>query len=650
MSGQFFMCRQIVLTSPGRNYDIFLEPGVNVIKGPIFTGKSSIMELIDYVCGAKAPLGYPEIKKCSDVLVHLSVSGEELTIRRSLANSNAKSIIHYGTMGDALAGTSPLKEVSWKHEKGKESLSSELLERLGLGDIEIKTAPTQDASDTNLFSMRDLLRMLYIRQSRMGSNPGFFENDFTDKIKWNAAFEILHGLYDAKATHLSKSLKQAKEEKKALEEDLAVSQKFLADSKVPSIDELTKLLREIVAKKTALEEASERQKDEEIEQLGIKSELLENREDLIASANRHSAQHSELERALTQLGKLRVQYERELSQLEFLKESSTLISPIPISRCPACLQAIPHKLDEHSCYTCKRQLPQKEEELVIESQLRSLKFRITDLENYTQELAKQRNSLQNKMTEVLQGISEIDKAIETVRKRAVFPKDRQLLEQAALIAMVEKEEEQCRERLQLRYRARGDYSNLLSLQERINNLQAQLDNTRKNKPSSTEVIAELSIRFSKILKTVKFPWNVDTARLDPQHYLPIVREQDYKEIRSNGAIALIQCSFHLAMLEYSLEKQSFFPKFLMLDSPLNHVGRDNSDPEFRDQKIVDAFYAYLSSLQQSHGSQMQLLVCDNSPPPSAKHLIRIEYTGERERGRYGLIEDEFPPDTQTVTN
>ena len=80
----------------------------------------------------------------------------------------------------------------------------------------------------------------------------------------------------------------------------------------------------------------------------------------------------------------------------------------------------------------------------------------------------------------------------------------------------------------------------------------------------------------------------------------------------------------------------------MLDSPLNHIGKSGSDPEFKDQKIVDAFYVYLHKLHSTYRNRIQVIVCDNGPPDGVNGLPRIHFTGEKDNGRCGLIDDEYP--------
>jgi hypothetical protein len=116
------------------------------------------------------------------------------------------------------------------------------------------------------------------------------------------------------------------------------------------------------------------------------------------------------------------------------------------------------------------------------------------------------------------------------------------------------------------------------------------------------------------------------------------------ELSSKGAISLAVASWHLALMEYALksESSSQFPCLLMLDSPLSHVGRDTSDPEFRDQKLVDGFYAVLARLHERR-DRFQILICDNRPPVAAREMVSVEFTGDPTVGRYGLVDDEHPP-------
>ena len=77
---------------------------VNLITGPITTGKSSVLELIDYALGASNAPDYEELSKCSDVLLEIEVGGELLTLQRSLKAPTAKALLFESSLDDVLKG------------------------------------------------------------------------------------------------------------------------------------------------------------------------------------------------------------------------------------------------------------------------------------------------------------------------------------------------------------------------------------------------------------------------------------------------------------------------------------------------------------------------------------------------------------------
>jgi hypothetical protein len=195
--------------------------------------------------------------------------------------------------------------------------------------------------------------------------------------------------------------------------------------------------------------------------------------------------------------------------------------------------------------------------------------------------------------------------------------------------------------LELRKRAQGEGSNLIVVDDRIRRIKEELSAAKERRPSPDSVISGLSRLFLESLKAMRFPI-LNDCRFDNRTYLPIVRGQSYRYLLSKGAVALSISAWHLAVLRYSIEGNSLFPRFLMLDSPLMSVGRDAQDPAFRDQRIVDGFYELLESLHRDHADAFQVIIVDNRPPKTAEQFIAVQFTGNPKSGRFGLIEDEKP--------
>ena len=476
----------------------------------------------------------------------------------------------------------------------------------------------------------------------MGISPGFFENIPSKAIKWRPAFEIVHGLYDEQLALLAKALSESQKEQEKLRSSLVAAQEFLTEMNVPDIETAEKQLRELQSVEGKLNERIAAHKASAVERLGEHFELMTKRDAVFLEVRNNQSSQEELTKTLTQLGRLQVQYEREQRQLQFLIESNTLISKIPITKCPSCFQKISSdKKAEKTCYLCHQNLLERDDIKGVDKQLRALNLRVKDLDSYVAELDVEKSTREKRKTALLRVLDETDDSIAQIKQASVFPKDEALLQLTHLLSDARNSMARLREYMAFRKKAQGEGSNLLNLEQRINDLKARQEAQKAERPKSDDVIAELSVAFVDKLKNFQFPYALDNAYIDGQSYLPIVRGQLYTEIRSNGAIALIQCAWHFAVLEYALKhEQSLYPRCLFLDSPLNHIGKNSKDPMFRDQRIVDGFLAYLRQLHNENKDKFQIFICYNESGTLFGDMLAESFTGLPGEGRFGLIDDE----------
>lgn len=658
--------RRLLLLAPAGEYPMLFHGGVNVIAGPFGTGKSSTLMLLDYACGARLAPDQPELSKCTDLLVEMEAGGEIITVQRPLRAPSATARIYAGPIPAVKDGSAEFLEVASRHVSGQASLSSELLKRLGLGNIETKTAPSQIASDTSTFSIRDLMHLLYVDQERMVSKKNaFFEAEFPKAIKLRAGFEIVHGLYNQDATARAAALQEAEEEALRIERFLADAQRFLDQARVPSLEEIDTSIREADRELAALTEQTTKAHASGQEQLGDNRALLQRRNALAAERATIGSRTVELNRTLTQLGRLRVQYDRERAQLEFLEESKALVGSLPVVRCPNCLQGVfPNNAHETTapalgaspagpstatvsplgvlCYVCHRLVPPENEEVSFAARLRAVQARIRDLEHYLGEVAAERNQLDARQMVLGKEVAEIDGILSRVEQTSMLPHMQAIMELGQASTLVEQHRRQLVEHRGLRERARGEGSNLLAVRERIRRLRDEQD-AAAPAPSPENVVSRIRSLFEENLRLTQFPflWGVD---IDSKSYMPIVRDQPYRSLQSPGAIAMVSSAWHLAVLRYALANPSRFPMLLIFDSPLSHVGHDTADHDFRDQRIVDAYYEFLGQLHREHGSEFQFIMCTNRPPGwiDEAGMLAERFTGRRGEGRVGLVSDEYP--------
>lgn len=637
--GERIKLRRLTIVGPSRYYEVPFFDGVNVIAGPIFTGKSSVLQLIDYALGAKRAPRYHEISKCTEIYLELEAGGEVLTIRRSLKDSSARATLFEASIEDALGGIAKGVDVSARHDKQNASISLSILARLGLAGITVKTAPTKDASDLSSFSIRDLLLVVYVAQHRVGAKHAFFEAEAPKRIKWHAAFEIVHQLFDEAVAKLADALKQAESEEFRIRTYLANAQEFLDKFQVPTLEhlendfaateqQLATLRAELRASRTTVEH-----------QLGLNYPLLERRTELDRRRTSADARRAEFGRTLEQLGRLRVQYHRELTQLEFMAETELAIGSLPVVRCPHCFQSITSEVRKEDCYVCKQSLPTSTDSVPIENRLRAGRRRISDLDDYMGELRATLKDLETDARQVESELQGISGTLARIEQTTLLPFTRAAIEKNETISQLENGHKRLTELILMRKRAQGEGSALLAVAERVARLRSELRTLEAQRPSPDAVVDDLSILFSKLLKDIHFP-ELRGARLDRTSYLPFVRDQPYSDLSSSGAIGLAVTCWHLSLLLYAVEEHSRFPCLLLIDSPLSHVGRDANDPVFKDQQVVDGFYQILGDIHSKWAAKCQIIICENRPPKEARNLVRVEFTRDPTRGRYGLIDDE----------
>ena len=634
---------RLALVVPGGSYDVRFKSGVDIIAGPISTGKSSILQLIDYAFGAPRRPTYEEIAECSDVLLECLIAGEVLTVRRSLHSQNTKARLYEGTIDEILSQGTEGREVWAAYHPSEPTVSREVLHRLGLADIDMKTAPTQAASTVNVFSLRDLMHFIYVDQDRIDSQRNaFYEREAHIAIKWRATLDIFAGLHDQAQTAMSLSLQTAQTEHGRLVQYLANVRDFLRKAKLPEAPDLRARLEalateheQLLARRQLAHHATE-------EKLGERLELVKARDDVAARIAQDEARSDELIRTITQLSRLRIQYDREKSQLEFLSECQRLVGSLPVSRCPSCLQTIEATATAESCYVCHQTMPAASEEPIsIEPRIAAVTRRSRDLDRYIVDLGNEQQELKRLAAESRRDLDRLETTIERVASVATVPEMRRVMELDAAINAIESGQRTAGEQLEFWGQVERARENLSAVEARVAQLRTELERLQRDRPSKDAIVADLSALFASILSRVKFPALRD-VRVDAHSYVPVVRGQHYGELSSRGAIALAVTGWHLAVLRYFAAHPGLFPGLMILDSPLSNVGHDAADHEFRDQQIVNAFYVVLADLD-ARLKRTQLLICDNRPPSGTDSMVIVRFTGDETKGRVGLVGKEPKP-------
>lgn len=163
-------------------------PGLTLVRGPSDTGKSFMVEAIDFMLGGNSLKEIPERNGYSTVLLGIELAtGETVTLTRSVAGG-AFSLYR----SDIRSGPLPVPDenLAAKHNSKNESnLSMFLLKQLDLeGSLIRKNAQGATVS----LSFRDLAHLCIIDETKMQSEvPPAITGQYTTKTKEISTFKLL---------------------------------------------------------------------------------------------------------------------------------------------------------------------------------------------------------------------------------------------------------------------------------------------------------------------------------------------------------------------------------------------------------------------------------------------------------------------------
>lgn len=635
--------RRLSLQGDGRTYDVsFLDPGgevrsLAIISGEISTGKTSVLQLIDYCLGARDHPKHPEIeRKVVAARVEVEIGGEILVIRRPLFNK-AKATIHHCTL-ERMGEYHEVTEKVLKPAGDENSLSQYLLNVCGIGETALKEAPTQQASKTAPLSFRDLGDLIHVPHRRLDNEELVYERHPPKMHKLRQAIDVLFGAHDHALVEANSALDAERTNITRLLLQIETIKTFLEEQ---GIDENANHEREertaVITVDEAYEELHSLESDMEAATTSA-DELRAEYQAAVSNSARLNGNIRDRETLLDRLGALRSQYADDLSKLRFAAEAQRLFDPLSLSMCPACLQPLGQAAtpEDGHCGLCAQPIDLTEPDAFdvakevrdTETKLRELSATVdevnSDLQRFTSELADAESTRTSTR-------SSLDTAVSA--RLAPFVANRDVLQ--ARVADAEQVVADVR-------RSRSLVSGIEKRRERLGRrrteeerLLARIARIEGDGQNHAAVVASLSRRFGQLLKDFEFP-KLTEPRID-ERFVPFVRGMKYSDLGSGGAVTLVSLAWHLSILEESVAQDANHPGLLMIDSPQKNLF---SDQDIDAPAKADALYRHLVDWSSGDGASNQIIMVDNSPRPAGLTHVVIRYSGDEARPPYGLIDDE----------
>lgn len=593
-----FYIKCISIIANGRESIIDFSPGVNIIYGPSNTGKSMVLDCIDYIMGADSHR-FDANLKIENVQMKLDIDGRSLSISRKV---NTKSF-------DVISHVDEIETGIYKIKGSKKCPSiNELWMKLMKIPLNTKILKTQEGKIQSL-TVRTFYHTFMIDEDRVHDKASILKgkHGMGGKVGTPVLSALLYlgtgNNYLPSTTFIDPKIKKAKNENTLrivnrgmgfLEQQKSSFDKILPPLQPDKLQEnINQTLDEIGAAKGTLKKALDAshkigEKINEIMRQISEDEVLINRNHLLLS-----------------------QYKADIKRLTFIAEGNIIAKKIkPIDRCPFCNSELPHENKED----CMDAVVAEEQK--IEMQVNDLK----SVQKYLQEeysVLKKKKSvlvhLKNKQEEKIRGelepkIQQLKKQLNDYTVSLRFSEMNNMIAQFSTFLQQERETVTHEESSDFHIDIKGKFKEIFK-----DNLDDEID---------------------KLLKCCDYQNYIDSY-FDIESYDVVVNGHE-KKSQGKGFRAFLNTVLAVSM-ENCLEKMGHYhPALFIVDSPILSLKEKD---EKKDIYITEPMKTHLFRYFLERKKYPQTIIIENEIPSiDYEGANLIHFTKERGIGRYGLID------------
>lgn len=614
------------LTFTGTNVapaSVDFSPRVTVIHGPSDTGKSFIVDAIDFVLGAKELKEIPEREGYSRVLLGLELpTGDRITLARSV---DGGGVSLYRADIRVEPSTPPDETLAAKHSSANtKNVSRFLLEQVGLDDKQVRK---NARNETNMLSFRDLSRLCLIGETEMQAEeaPGLSGNPVNKTKEVSVLKLLLAGEDDSTLT----AIPSAQEQKRLRGARQEVVERMLSqlESQLQDVAESTELKTQLGKLNHTIDGHS-----------AMIGSLTEQRGQLLLEHNKlqsaDSSQRSEYSDAAAlrqRFDLLQKQYESDLARLEMIAEAGNLLGYFRRGTCVFC-GAEP--ASQHLNLDCEGDTTSFG--VSVDSEAQKTQGLLDDLRVTIESLDARTEVLRTSIRTTRRDALALQKSIEKLDAE-MNPEKGNLRDLLAKRSEIEKH--------------LGLYEQVKSLEEMIRRI---ADETEAEVATAVAGLSLTAVRgFSAEISKRLAEWDYPAAgsvRYDRKE-LDIIAGDQQRSAHGKGVRAVLHAAFTLALAQYCFDRDLPHPGFVVLDSPLVTYRPPDQSSEAGEEPPEGVVRAFYRDIQDNFDGQ--IIVMENTDPldPLGAGALDIRFTKHVDVGRYGflpVVADEGTVDTLAV--
>lgn len=602
-----FVIRRIVARGPGKtNSTIDLTSGVNIILGPSNTGKSMIVDCIDYMFGAdKVPFSPSETGYNSVEMTLAKSTGEGLVVSREIVMKDGEARPAPDvTIVSMLEGVNSGDYQTKLKKNVRQITYGDILFRL-LGIHDRPEIISTQAGKSISLTPRVFFHQLCLKEGDIFKEESIIENTSkgnTITADINALAFLLYEGGIATEKFVDPKIKTAKKNaivayindktfsydarQEALENELADAEDVEIERTIERIlEETEKVERQIGTARTESQE--------------MLSKIYSTSQELEESRFLQERYH-----------KLHTQYDSDMQRLLFIIEGEENKAVDASDRCPFCDSIITDEDDRESyIQASKAEMVKVQQHITDLSELEhETRLAVKQLENDLALLQQKKSSVQALITMSFQ--PKIDEL------RSELIKYRRISNMRQEFSLLESLTDELREDL---------LGELIQNQDGIKfDAKQTFDKRHFNR---------LSSKVNEAVSLCKYP-EFRIAGISQKSFDIEVNGKE-KKSEGKGYRAFLNSIFAFVIMKY-LEKHGMHaPKMLVLDSPILSLKESDSI------QIPDRMRTALFSYFIEKCEECQLIIAENELPDGVdfEGVNKIEFTQKRGIGRYGFLED-----------
>jgi hypothetical protein len=596
--------------------------GLNVLYGASDTGKSFVVETIDFMLGGKPPLrGITERLGYDCVLLGLEgLAGEEFTLQRSADGGNF--LLFEGLHKQPPGPNVESKVLSELHsDRNEANLSSFLLAKSGLTGKRIRK---NARNETNSLSFRNIARLVIVTETEITQQRSpLLDGNYTADTANTSTFKLLLTNVDDSA--LVSTAARAPEEL-SREAQLKLLDQLLDDfrdrlkglAKHP--EELTSQLEKI--------EASLRQHSAQLNATEAAfQEAATRRRELRKKLEKGRDRRNDIAGLIERFNLLDRHYISDIERLQAIEEGGTLLRILGTATCPLCGSEAAHQRSNAAC--------EGNTDAVVEAarkEISKIEILRSDLAATVSDLAREGASFDRYLPPVIQELELISSSVESL----LSPK---LAKLRATYSEFSDKRVEVREAL-------GLYATVQEIEGRRKALDDLQDDGARAQTTVGDAPTAVTDAFAQSVQAILQEWHFPEAgrvSFDPKAR-DLVIEGKPRGAHGKGLRAITHAAFTLGLLSYCRTNGTAHPGFVILDSPLlAYREPDGIEDDLRGTDLKEQFYRYLQSLPDDQ----QVIIVENTDPPDAiKALSQVlMFSKNPHSGRYGL----FPYDERLTS-